>query len=66
MLAKIPGAVASALALCVAGAVSVPQGAMASGFALPEVSAAGVGMANALVANPKEVGAFAYNPAGGD
>ncbi|MFY9975802.1 MAG: porin [Chromatiaceae bacterium] len=63
MLAKIPGAVASALALCVAGAVSVPQGAMASGFALPELSTAGVGTANALVANPKEVGAFAYNPA---
>jgi len=34
-----------------------------SGFALPEVSAAGIGTANALVANPEEAGAFAYNAA---
>ena len=63
MYAKIPGAFASAFALYVVGAVSAPGGATASGFALPEVSAAGVGTANALVANPREVGAFAYNPA---
>lgn len=37
--------------------------ATASGFAVPEVSAAGVGTANALAANPEEPGAFAYNPA---
>ena len=37
--------------------------AMASGFSLPEVSAAGIGLSNALVANPDEPGAFAYNPA---
>lgn len=37
--------------------------ALASGFALPEVSAAGIGTANALVANPEEPGAFPYNPA---
>lgn len=37
--------------------------AAASGFALPEVSTAGVGTANALVANPVEIGAFPYNPA---
>ncbi len=35
----------------------------ASGFALPESSAAGLGTANAIVANPEETGAFAYNPA---
>jgi len=39
-----------------------PQ-ALASGFSLPEVSAAGIGLSNAMVANPKEPGAFAYNPA---
>ncbi len=37
--------------------------ASASGFGLPEISAAGVGTTNALVANPDETGAFAYNPA---
>jgi long-chain fatty acid transport protein len=37
--------------------------AVASGFALPEVSAAGIGTANALVANPEEPGAFPYNSA---
>ena len=36
---------------------------MAAGFALPELSTAGTGTANALVANPEETGAFAYNPA---
>jgi len=35
----------------------------ASGFAVPELSVAGIGMSNALVANPDEIGAFAYNPA---
>lgn len=35
----------------------------ASGFALPEVSAAGLGVSNAIVANPEEPGAFPYNPA---
>jgi len=35
----------------------------ASGFAIPELSVAGMGMSNALVANPEEIGAFAYNPA---
>jgi long-chain fatty acid transport protein len=37
--------------------------ALASGFALPEVSAAGIGLSNAIVANPKERGAFSYNAA---
>jgi len=37
--------------------------AMASGFSIPEVSALGTAMSNAVVANPEETGAFAYNPA---
>lgn len=44
------------------GVILAPQ-AVASGFAVPEISAAGVGTANALVANPIERGAVAYNPA---
>lgn len=35
----------------------------ASGFALPELSIAGLGLANAIVANPVEPGAIPYNPA---
>lgn len=37
--------------------------AVASGFAVPELSTAGIGTANALVANPDERGAIVYNPA---
>ncbi len=37
--------------------------ANASGFRVPEVSIAGLGTANALVANHKETGALPYNPA---
>jgi long-chain fatty acid transport protein len=63
MHAKIPSAVASAFVMCTVGALVEPGGAAASGFSLPELSAAGVGTANALVANPVETGAFAYNAA---
>ena len=35
----------------------------ASGFRIPEVSAAGMATSNALVANTDELGAIAYNPA---
>ena len=35
----------------------------ASGFAVPELSTAGIGTANALVANPIDRGAAPYNPA---
>ncbi len=35
----------------------------ASGFRIPEISTAGMGLSNALVANKDEVGAMAYNPA---
>lgn len=45
------------LSLCVA-----PQ-AFGSGFAVPEISTAGIGLANALVANPRDRGAIPYNPA---
>lgn len=37
--------------------------AVGSGFSIPESSAAGLGTANAIVANPDERGAFPYNPA---
>ncbi len=52
--------------LAIAGLISnlcvAPQ-AFASGFAVPELSAAGIATANALVANPRERGAVPYNPA---
>ncbi|MCW9024318.1 MAG: outer membrane protein transport protein [Gammaproteobacteria bacterium] len=37
--------------------------AKASGFRLPESSIAGIALSNAIVANNKELGALAYNPA---
>jgi len=37
--------------------------AQASGFRVPEISAAGLGTSNALVANTSEPGALPYNPA---
>lgn len=43
--------------------VGSAQQASAGGFAVPEVSIAGLGTANALVANPREYGAVAYNAA---
>lgn len=49
--------------LLAAGACGVQAPAQGAGFMLPELSVAGVGTANALVANPEEPGAFAYNPA---
>ncbi|WP_462321531.1 OmpP1/FadL family transporter [Halochromatium sp.] len=39
------------------------QSLQASGFAVPEISTAGIGTANALVANPVDRGAVPYNPA---
>ncbi|AGA91356.1 long-chain fatty acid transport protein [Thioflavicoccus mobilis 8321] len=44
-------------------ALAAQPSARASGFAVPENSAAGIGTANALVANPDDPGAFTYNPA---
>lgn len=36
--------------------------ATAAGFSIPESSALGTALANAVVANPEETGAFSYNP----
>ena len=44
-------------------AFALSPGLEASGFSVPELSAAGLSTANAMVANPNEIGAFAYNPA---
>ncbi|HED15900.1 MAG TPA: hypothetical protein ENI64_03645 [Gammaproteobacteria bacterium] len=41
----------------------VAGSAQASGFRVPEGSIAGMGLANAMVANPNESGALVYNPA---
>lgn len=57
---KIAAAVAG---LVTAGSFSAVCPAFAAGFSLPEASSAGIGLANALVANPEETGAFPYNPA---
>ncbi|GAB0150189.1 MULTISPECIES: OmpP1/FadL family transporter [unclassified Marichromatium] len=57
---QLPHAVALTAAV---GAFAVQAPAQAAGFALPEASIAGLGTANAMVANPDETGAFAYNPA---
>lgn len=51
-----------AAALGTLGLAGSPPG-LGSGFAVPEVSVAGLGTANALVANPEEPGAFPFNPA---
>lgn len=49
--------------MLIAVALAAQDSALAAGFSLPEASTAGVGTANALVANPDEIGAFPYNPA---
>lgn len=49
--------------LAATSACAVQSPAFGAGFMLPEASVAGIGTTNALVANPEEVGAFAYNPA---
>lgn len=55
---RIQAAVAAGLLLHL-GSMS----ALAAGFSLPETSALGTALSNAVVANPEEKGAFAYNPA---
>jgi len=49
-----------AIALVCGGVAGSVQ---ASGFRVPEGSIAGLGLSNALVANPNEAGALVYNPA---
>ncbi|MBK1649699.1 OmpP1/FadL family transporter [Rhabdochromatium marinum] len=43
--------------------IAITNTVQASGFAVPEISVAGLGTANALVANADDPGAFAFNPA---
>ena len=55
----------SSTGLGLVGAIALSVGAsegLASGFAIPEISVAGLGTSNALVANPEELGALPYNP----
>jgi len=49
--------------LLAAGLTLASSSALASGFRIPEVSTVGTATSNALVANPDETGALAYNPA---
>jgi len=46
-----------------AGLTLASSSALASGFRIPEVSTVGTATSNALVANTRETGALAYNPA---
>ncbi|EXJ15282.1 OmpP1/FadL family transporter [Imhoffiella purpurea] len=46
-----------------AGTLGVQQSSFAAGFMLPEASILGMSTANAVVANPDEIGAIPYNPA---
>ncbi len=48
---------------CSLALLTLPGIGQAGGFAVPEISIAGLGSSNALVANKDEVGAVAYNPA---
>jgi len=50
-------------ALVCGGSLTDLDESRAAGFSVPETSVAGVGLSNALVANPDELGAFVYNPA---
>jgi len=57
-----PGRSALAISGALLGAC-LSANTLASGFAVPEISTAGIGTANALVANPVDRGAVPYNPA---
>ncbi len=48
---------------CGAALTTINPSAQASGFAVPELNVAGLGVSNALVANPEMQAAIAYNPA---
>jgi long-chain fatty acid transport protein len=54
---------AVALAVGAIGTFGAAGGAQASGFLLPEASTAGIATANAMVANPSDLGAIPYNAA---
>jgi long-chain fatty acid transport protein len=53
----------AAVSAVLAGIVAQVPAVHGAGFEVPEVSTAGLGLANALVANPEERGAFPYNAA---
>jgi long-chain fatty acid transport protein len=53
----------TAIVLIIAVALLNPRAALSAGFRLPELSIAGLGTADTLVANPEEIGALPYNPA---
>ena len=63
MHSRIVGSVAAALVAGAIGILGAQGSALAAGFSLPEASTAGISMANAMVANPKELGAIPYNAA---
>ncbi len=48
---------------CLCAAAGLSLNAQASGFRIPEASISGLALSNAMVANPEDIGAFAYNPA---
>lgn len=52
------------LSVAVLASLSAAPAVHASGFRIPEASIAGLGSANALVADATDPGALAYNPAG--
>jgi len=62
MKKQVCTAVRATLAGGLLGLLFASSAITASGFRVPELSALGVGTANAVVANPDETGAFAYNP----
>lgn len=51
------------ISLCTAGLTILPISTQASGFRIPEISIAGIGTSNALVADTTTPGALPYNPA---
>lgn len=63
MHSKFTSAVVAALTAGAIGTLGVAGNAQAAGFALPEISTAGTANANAVVANPKAIGAIPYNAA---
>jgi len=63
MYSRIARSVAAALAVGAIGTLATVGSARAAGFSLPEASTAGIGTANAMVANPRDLGAIPYNAA---
>ncbi|MEN8176485.1 MAG: porin, partial [Pseudomonadota bacterium] len=51
------------ISVCALGTLAWSGASQASGFSVPEMSAVGLGLSNAMVANTREAGAVPYNPA---